>query len=515
MWNELPNDQKNKYKRLILAFASLTEAFAQKADENEIPSPIINSKFQETVFQRAFDATAEDIGNTSYDASVLYKNAGVTTKALVGIKTFGIGSGHQKIAQFKANLPEWSDKIDEMRSNAVGHTKAEIDTLNADLYMAMAKRIAELRNLRMSSSEANLRGFTVTNTDVLKSVYHVLMSSKKNAEPTIYVGETDYTKIDSDNIRVLGCTAQSNPANFDFSDGIHSYRFTSADSQLLMDFHNTDIIQEQWPVTYVADAYEVFEDIAKKVLGTENTQVLESYCWKLKVELFSGFNLFYGVGSKLSIKARKDRIKRLYDHYKDVIEINALKGILDDLKRFLMDSSSTREQKKSKALLRKNIRLRLENIGNAEFKEDILKVLFRPVGEMYIPISNAAKFHLAHPNFFAAGVGNLTKSGSKYKLTLPQEQRRFTLVFEPSGDEIEAFITQDAGKAIESWEHQNVLGEWILFKLFQLEKYKPLTQERLTELNINGIRLAKTSDGKVHLSFIWIDDEDPPKDYIE
>lgn len=31
MWNNLPNNQKNKYKKLITNFASLTEAFTQKS----------------------------------------------------------------------------------------------------------------------------------------------------------------------------------------------------------------------------------------------------------------------------------------------------------------------------------------------------------------------------------------------------------------------------------------------------------------------------------------------------
>ena len=45
--------------------------FAQKSNEDDIEAaPIINSKFQETAFQKAFNAYAEDIGNTSYDVSI-------------------------------------------------------------------------------------------------------------------------------------------------------------------------------------------------------------------------------------------------------------------------------------------------------------------------------------------------------------------------------------------------------------------------------------------------------------
>lgn len=59
------------------------------------------------------------------------------------------------------------------------------------------------------------------------------------------------------------------------------------------------------------------------------------------------------------------------------------------------------------------------------------------------------------------------------------------------------------------------MGEWILREVFQLGEYEPLTTERLEELNINGIRLTKYRGSKdIHLEFIWIDEENPPKGYI-
>ncbi|AGM98300.1 hypothetical protein K710_0521 [Streptococcus iniae SF1] len=76
MWDNLKKEDKEKYKTFITNFASLSEAFSQKAEvENETSAteyvaPIINSKFQETVFQKAFNAVGEDISNTSYDASL-------------------------------------------------------------------------------------------------------------------------------------------------------------------------------------------------------------------------------------------------------------------------------------------------------------------------------------------------------------------------------------------------------------------------------------------------------------
>ena len=58
MWEHLKSEQKDKYKTLITNFASLSQAFSQKAEsedegqtENYV-APIVNSKFQETVFQK-------------------------------------------------------------------------------------------------------------------------------------------------------------------------------------------------------------------------------------------------------------------------------------------------------------------------------------------------------------------------------------------------------------------------------------------------------------------------------
>ncbi len=112
-------------------------------------APIINSEFQETAFQKAFNAYAEDIGNTSYDVSL--QHAG--EKYLVGIKTFGIASGDQKVAQFKAKHDEWAKIIEEIKTNASGvDEKDEINNLNKELYMTLAKRIAKIRNARIDSS---------------------------------------------------------------------------------------------------------------------------------------------------------------------------------------------------------------------------------------------------------------------------------------------------------------------------------------------------------------------------
>lgn len=533
MWKNLSQADRSEYQKMILAFASLTKMFAQKAETDGateiLLSPIINSKYQETVFQRVFKASAEDIGNTSFDAAIAHTDEnGHVVKYLIGIKTFGIAAGAQKVAQFKANHDGWVEAINAIRANAIDdkgntRTKNEISRRNERLYKDLASEISGLRNLRIDVSEAKVHGFSVSvENDEIQTVYHVLMPSKKGDKPFIYVGETNYDKIDIDNIKVLGCTSASNPTNFEFTDGKHKYKYTSADSQLYMDFGNKGIIQEAWEVKYADDAYAIFSKVADKIYEHKEGVKAESYSWlitnnKGEVELFSGFNSFYGIGSKLSKQERLERIERIRRKYNDSVPEESLASVLNHLKDYLTVKATTSEEKQNKVKTRRELIEYLALIENRDFKEEILKILFRPKDELYIPIPNSVKFHTEHPDFFNTGVGNLKKtSDNKWKLSLPKEQCKFTLVFEPSGDKIESFITQDAGKAIESYEKQSYLGDWILRKVFQLGEYEPLTAKRLKEVGINGIRLVKYPDSnEIHLHFIWIDTDKLPEDYIK
>ena len=50
--------------------------------------------------------------------------------------------------------------------------------------------------------------------------------------------------------------------------------------------------------------------------------------------------------------------------------------------------------------------------------------------------------------------------------------------------------------------------------IFILKEREVLTGQRLNELEINGIRLAKFKNGEIGIEFIWIDTENPPSDTI-
>ena len=607
---------------MILAFASLSEMFAQKAESSEAdgdepPSigPYLNSKYQETVFQRVFGAAAEDIGNTSYDVSMDKTDAsGRRRRYLVGIKTFLRNTNDQKVAQFKADSETWAETvqcIDAQSHDEQGKllTRDEINAANQENYEYLARQIADLRNVRIDSSEATLHGFTLSDEDRqsdgtgdVERVYHVLMPSGRGEEPSIAVGETDYAKIDIDNIRSLGCSSRQKPVNFRFTDGHHEYKYTVSDSQLYMNFHNADIVQETWPVRYADDAYEVFASLARQLFPPDREtqdadtsspvhevidssqdqettptqeavapspdqeearavaesrapfteephetpaphtvdqiepdaeletrtetrpamhivlprlQVTESYAWGIdtaggEVPRYSGFNGFYGVGSKLGKGQRERAIEKIRDY--PGIDLHLRHAIADDIARYLQERASNDQQKRVKEAMRETIMLQARAAERDIFERSVAKLVYRPMNEMYIPLPHAREFHQAHPDFFAPHVGLFRPDGKT--LLTPKEFRRFTLVFEPSGSAIEAFITQECGKAIELCDQQSILGEWILRGVFQLAPYEPLTHRSLARVGLNGIRLYRLqSDDAVHLQFIWLDEDNLPNDY--
>lgn len=97
---------------------------------------------------------------------------------------------------------------------------------------------------------------------------------------------------------------------------------------------------------------------------------------------------------------------------------------------------------------------------------------------------------------------------------MPKAERTFNLRFLTSGDRITAYINQESGKAIQSTDKQEILGNWILRGVFQLKEREVLTSRRLNELEINGIRLSKFKNGDIGIEFIWMDTENPPVDAI-
>lgn len=527
MWGNLPKDQKNRYKKLITNFARLSEAFAQKSTDEDI-YPIINSKYQETAFRESFRATVEDIGNSSFDASVATDSG---MKYLVGIKSFIHNGKEQKIAQFKAQSGKWTHTFSQIEENAKkSSSQEEADKKNEPLYLELASTIAKFRNERIQSSIEQLRGFSVDNEDVdnVESVYHVLMPDKKD-DPMIYVGETEYTKIDIDNIKILGSTYKGNPGNFRFADGRHTYKYTRADSQLYMDFNNENIHVDKWPVTFIPDSLRFFENFNENVYQVaeknnqynvaENKTKLESYSWlipnkNMEVERKSAINAF-NAASKLGRKGREPRIKKFESDYADIIGENRMKKVVEYLNTILLEDlnkTNPNEYDLERSRLKDYVR-KHDTTPDKDVYTQVIRMIYHPADEVYIPIPNSKKFHENHPDFFGKNLVEFVPGTNK--LLRDDKDRTFNMKLMPSGKVIKAHVVQDNGKGIQSVTHQDILGKWMRKDVFQLEDFEILTIDKLEEIGINGFRLTKNpKENCVELRFIWIDPENPPEDDI-
>ncbi|EKK21194.1 hypothetical protein B808_462 [Fructilactobacillus florum 8D] len=517
MWEKLNSKQKETYRKLITNFASLSEAFAQKEDEstNAIIAPIINSKYQETSFKNAFNATIEDIGNSSYDASI---NNGENSKYLVGIKAFGVKSGFQKIAQFKSSsqYENWDSIISGIKERS-DNGKSKQDTRD---YLKLAKRIAELRNKRINSSKSQLQGFDYTQD--VASVYHVLMPSntikcpREGDEPYIMVGETSYLPIDISKIKILGPTNKKHLQNFRFTDGNHVYQYNSADSQLLMSFHanfnnkeedNESIGVEKWSVKYIENAFEFFLNLPSVNISKSKNHVIQSFTFPIKTNRRSGFNEWFA-GPKNPIRERNKK-------YLDLVKSGeAIFGVQSDWKKnidFVLFGKFNSDTDKIK---REDVRHRITE-KSKPYKELFKKVVValwrgeKPY-EVYIPVPNAHKFNTKNPNFFADNAGILNGK----KLESPVSKRTFTLQFLPSGEEMDMVLTQADGKAIQSVNSQYKFGKWVLKNIFQLNDWELLTDKVLDDLNINAMTFKKYDDGRpITLEFTYVDYQNLPNTF--
>lgn len=102
----------------------------------------------------------------------------------------------------------------------------------------------------------------------------------------------------------------------------------------------------------------------------------------------------------------------------------------------------------------------------------------RPAFEAYIPISKW--IHRVKPNFF--GFNALNK-----------EERNASSAFYlhlPDGRAIEAIVTQDAGKSLQT-NPQNILGKWILHDVLGLKERELLTMDRLVKLGVDSLKITK------------------------
>lgn len=460
IWDSYDAQSRELYIKSIQALGALSPMFRQKSEESEDRTAFISSKYQETVFARFFNGKVVDRGNDPYDVMVPSPCEG--KRDLVGIKTFlNSSSSMQKVMQFKkvANNEGWSQWIADKE------------------YGRLIKRIATLRNQKLRSTQNLLAGAGHTPESAFENVFYHYLSPAKDGY--VHVGEADYPFMDEGRLSYTEPDASNRVTAIFFTDGVHEFKYTPADSTLYMRFNH----REKYPDGDIVDEFEVchFEDPHAALM-----RMLENEFGANLPPVNEGLpaNVDFGVAL-------------------ETIEEEPEEYVVFPLFRLDKrgDTEAGEVDKKS------GLNVRLANPKNKGSN------LPRPVNEVEIRIPEAREFHETYPFFFGATAtgepkSKLHRAGKEWKADFNIDQRTFKLTLTQSGVQMEALITGSSNKQIMSKDSQEILGSWILSQVFQLAPYERLTRDKLDELGLDGIKLIRLDEGHIGMEFIKVSDKD-------
>ncbi len=186
-----PQEQREQYKNMLRIIGKLTRLFS------ESDCPYLPYRIHENIFCKYFQA--ENVARSDCSADAKKNNVGI------GLKTW-MGGNDQKVAEF--------DRLRETYSNLNG--------------LALVQLISQYRNERLRITK---------NLYALDSlVYHIV----KRTPGEMQILEHSFDDIDIANIRLLNNRGLSN--NTYFTDGHHTYHFSSSKNTLYMLFENMQLL---------------------------------------------------------------------------------------------------------------------------------------------------------------------------------------------------------------------------------------------------------------------------------
>ncbi|KPU83283.1 hypothetical protein JI57_01740 [Psychromonas sp. PRT-SC03] len=243
IWEHYPEEQRNEYIQYLQVFGALSELFRQKQGAL---IPHLDSKFQETVFAKAFKCEIVDVGNTPHDILSVVRGDRIG----IGLKTWMCSKpSFQKVMQLK----RYQNEIHEFKDNEE----------------KLANIISELKNAKMISDHKRL-GISENN-----NIYHYVTRDKG----AFVIHECSYPLIDRNN---LGCFVLTEKS-FLWSDGNKDYKYTFSDSQIWQKFdakkygttivHQFDVKIIEDPFSFLIKSYVDFISTSKEV----NDDIVEVY----------------------------------------------------------------------------------------------------------------------------------------------------------------------------------------------------------------------------------------------
>lgn len=379
MFYELqPQIQRENYKKMLSIVGSLTQLFS------ESDCPYLAYRAHENIFCKYFEA--ENLARLDCSADAKKNRIGI------GLKTW-TGQDDQKVAEF--------GKLRETFAGLAG--------------LELVKKIAEYRNERIRVTK-NLNGID-------DMIYHII----KRVPGAMQVLECAFDYIDIDNISLI--TNRGNVNNTYFTDGRHTYHFSTSKNTLYMIFEDMELL-DNFNVEIMDDPYTCLMNLMPGAI----TETVAEYT------------------APQPVVANENQIcLRLYS-----TKPNGTK--------YVAEKSGLNQWNGSRFVRR-----------TGEYKP-------RDPNELYIPYPAEDRRNT---------VGFFPDRDTIFNLRLPD------------GSEIPAKICQDDGKAIMS-NPNNLLGEWLLRNVFELQEGTLVTYEMLQRFGIDSVIFTKHGDLNYSVDFAEI-----------
>ena len=379
MFYELqPQIQRDNYKKMLSIVGSLTQLFS------ESDCPYLAYRAHENIFCKYFEA--ENLARLDCSADAKKNRIGI------GLKTW-TGQDDQKVAEF--------GKLRETFEGLTG--------------LDLVKKIAEYRNERIRVTK-NLNGID-------EMIYHVI----KRVPGTMQVLECAFDYIDIDHISLI--TNRGNVNNTYFTDGRHTYHFSTSKNTLYMIFEDLELL-DNFNVEIMDDPYTCLMNL----MPCANAEAVSEY-----------------TEPQLVVPKANQICLRLYS-----TKPNGTK--------YVAEKSGLNQWNGARFVRR-----------TGEYKP-------RDPNELYIPYPAEDRRNT---------VGFFPDRDTVFNLRLPD------------GSEIPAKICQDDGKAIMS-NPNNLLGEWLLRKVFELPEGTLVTYDMLLKFGIDSVVFTKHDELDYSVDFAEI-----------
>lgn len=203
-YEKQPEKNRNEYKTMLAIAGQLSNLFSESAE------PYLAYRAHENIFCKYFEAD----NLARYDCSADAKK----DKVGIGLKTW-VGRNDQKVAEF--------GKLKKTYSDLKG--------------LELVKKIAEYRNERIRVTK-KMHGIN-------EMIYHVV----KRLPHEMEILECAFDDIDIDNIVLI--PNRGNDNNTYFTDGKHTYHFSSSKNTLYMIFDDLEQL-DSFEVKILEDPYE-------------------------------------------------------------------------------------------------------------------------------------------------------------------------------------------------------------------------------------------------------------------